>query len=522
MRAFTIAAAIAGLLLPALSGAEELDLGWFGTVDYDSNVFNTDEDGDATDDVVLRTGPVLGLRRSQGDLTYDVRYEPRYETFVDNSELDEFDHSAFGRLRWQLDAATAITAVNRFSITHSANRATFITDPAAPDVPPSLDVEVERQELILNSASLEVAHSFTPRLRGTMTGSQSIFRTDHEDRFDSDTYNARGELLYMLNPRDQVGGGIAVNFNDFSDIENPDGSTEQGQDVTSVNPFLRWVHTFDPTFTLSVQAGPTWIDVDQPDPPDQADVVPYPLRQVGPGVSFINASTCPTDDGVPILSNDCMPHGEIFGGVNTLDIVNRLNASPVTVFLDDDRDERGEDITIFAAVSLQKRWERFRTALSYQRQDSNSSGVGQSTILDVLSLFMAWEPVKLWSVHLLLQASLRDQTNEQQGTVLGIEPTAVEVRNVFIPGRTDCPCTIFPVPASRSVSLRLVDNDSFQEALTYRANLKIKRRIGRRSEVFGVLDYFWQDVENSLDNRQFDSFRATIGARWMYDPIHVF
>jgi hypothetical protein len=520
-RHLVAAAALVGLLAPTAVPAEELDLGWFGSAEYDDNIFNTDEDeGDKTDDVVLRTGPILGLRRPAGEVTYEVRYEPRYEYFIDDSADDEFDHSAFGRARWQIAPTTSLTAVERFNVTHSLNRGTFIDDPTLPDVPGDLDVEVARQEIIRNAASLTLQHSFTSRLQGTLTGDQGIFRTDRDDRFESDSWGGSSYLTYTLTEFDQIGGGFAVNFQDYHDIENDAGVDQEGQDSISYNLFATWYHTFDPTFSFRVQAGPAWVDVDELDPVDSQLVTPFPLISQGGGVSFVDSSTCLQDEGVPIFSAECQPFGTIFQGTSAAFIRNNLNGSPVTVFLDDEREDAGNDLTVFASAELQKRWEHFRVFLTYSRHDSSSSGVGQSTILDTLALNMIWEPARNWTVSFLAQASLREDASNPQGNVFGLAPTTVDVGGVFVPGFM-CPCVLQDVPASQVVSLRLVENDNKREVLTYRAQVRVKRRFGRNTEVFGQLTYLRQTTDDSFDDREFNNFRALIGARFMFDPLNV-
>jgi hypothetical protein len=502
-RQLLAAAALAGLVAPVSAPAAELELGWFGTAEYDDNIFNTaDGEGDKTDDVAIRTGPIIGLKQSQGGVTYELRYEPRYETFVDNSDLDEFDHAAFGRVRWQVDSTTTLTAVERFNLTHSLNRATFIGDSAFPDAAPDLDVEVARQELIQNAVSLELSHFFTPRLQGILTAGQSLFRSDREDRYDSDGYSGGARLLYTVTSKDQVGGGVTVSFQDFSDIENDVGEDTEGEDSIAYNLFATWIHTFDPTMTLSVQAGPTWIDTDRPDPEDSREVLTYPTRNVGGGFAFIDSRTCPTDDGVPFESSACRIFPFSYSGAAgaALSAANR----PTTVFLDDDRDDGGEDLTYFAAVSLQKRWERWRVILSYNRRDSSASGVGQSTVLDVAALQLVWDPTPRWTLSFLAQASLRDQNVDNQVAVVGLAPAV-----------------LLGAPASRSITLRLVDSDSASEVTTYRAMLRVKRRIGRRAELFGQLTYLRQETDGGLDDRTLDNFRALFGARYMFDPLNV-
>ena len=46
------------------------------------------------DDVAVRVTPIIGLRRTQGRFVYDLRYRPRFETYMDGTLDDDFSRSA--------------------------------------------------------------------------------------------------------------------------------------------------------------------------------------------------------------------------------------------------------------------------------------------------------------------------------------------------------------------------------------------------------------------------------------------
>jgi hypothetical protein len=512
MRTLIAAIALGGALLPSVAAAEELDLGVFGTVEYDDNIFSSQDD--ETDDFVLRAGPVIGLRRPQGSFTYDLRYEPRYEAFVDNSDLNEWDHSAFGRAKWQFSPTTSVGVVERFNLTHSLNRSTFISDPAAPDVGPVPEVEVARQELIQNSLSLELAHSFNERLYGVLNGTYGLFRTDRDDRYDSDTYAGVGELLYTLTSRTRLGGGASVSFQDIGDIEFDDGRTQEGQDATFYRVFGSWLYLFDPTFEMTLRAGPAYIDSERPEPgPQSAVVQTYPTRTDEDGqVRFLDSSTCPRDSGVPYVSDDC----GVFGRSIPQQFRGAVRGTRSVVFLDDEEDDSNFGLTIFAELELVKRWEQWRTRFNYHRSDSTSSGVGQSSVLDVVTLQVIWDPSPVWTVSLTGSWSLRQQTDPQTSSVVGLAPDVVTAFAVTPSG-----LQTFTSPASRAVSLRFAEQDGIGDVMTYQAALRVRRRFGKRTEVFGQLLYLHQEHDQDTTTSEFDNFRALIGARWMFDPINV-
>lgn len=509
MRSLIAAFALAGALAPSPAVSEELDLGLFGSAEYDDNVFNSSDD--ETDDVVLRAGPILGLRRPQGAVTYDLRYEPRFETFVDQSGLDEWDHSAFGRLRWQFAPTTAVSVVERFNLTHSLNRSTFIGDPAVPDAEPIPEIEVARQELIQNSLSLELSHQFNERVYGILTTTYGLFRSDREDRYDSDSYSAVGEMLYTLTARNRLGGGAAITIQDIGDIETEGGGAQEGQDTTYYRLFGSWLYLFDPTFEITLRAGPAYIDSDRAEPGPTAAVVPsFPTRTGDDGqLRFIDSSTCPRDSGVPYNSDRC----ETFPQVIPQEFRNAARAPRSLVFLDDDLDDSNFDLTIFAELELVKRWETWRTRFKYSRSDSASSGAGQSTVLDVVIAQVTWDPTPIWSVSLTGSWSLRQQVDPQTTTAVGLGPPVPIA--VVIPG------DFFITQASPATSLRFAEQEGLGDVMTYQASLRVKRRFGRRTEVFGQLTYLRQEFDQDTTREDFDNFRVLLGARWMFDPINV-
>jgi hypothetical protein len=183
------------------------------------------------------------------------------------------------------------------------------------------------------------------------------------------------------------------------------------------------------------------------------------------------------------------------------------------VFLDDDPDDSNFDLTIFAEIELVKRWETWRTRFKYSRSDSASSGAGQSTVLDVVIGQIIWDPSPVWSVSLTGSWSLRQQVDAQTSTVVGLGPPSAVA--LVIPG------DIFVTQASPATSLRFAEQEGLGDVMTYQASLRVKRRFGKRTEVFGQLTYLRQDYDQDEGRDEFDNFRALLGARWMFDPINV-
>ena len=501
----TIAVALAALLLAASAApAEEIDFGWFGTVEYDDNIFNAQDNEE--DDLIFRTGPVLGVRRTQGDVTYEGRYELRWESFLDQTGLDAFDHTALGKARWQITPRTYVSVQDRFLLTRSLNRSTFLVDPGAPTEVPVTDIEVARQRIKQNTAALTLGHQITPRLSATGNLSHYLFRTNADNRVDNNSLTGGGDLIYTLTERDQVGGGSSVTWQDYEASD-----TFPGSNTYIYRIFGIWYHTFDPTLSLRLRAGPSWYDTDESSQPTSVVERQFPFENTGSGLRTYNSATCPTDNGFPYFNAeicDLFP-GEVQGAPAQFIRNLPLVLLPVV----DEGEQAGSQLTYYASVELSKRWEQWEASLSYLRDASTSSGLGQSTILDAVTGQLIWSPSPLWEVRMVGQWTNRTSATDQLAVVAGLG--APEVLLIATPAG------IFPVPASRTINGRLIESDDFIDVQTYQAVLRIKRRIGRRSEVYTRFVYLNQDFDSDAGTRKFDNFRVLFGFRWMFDPLNV-
>ena len=500
MRNHILVTLVAVWIAAGVAGAEQIDIGLFGTLEYDNNVFNRQDD--LVNDVVFRTGLDAGLRRTRRDVTYELRYSPRFEQFVDNSAISDWDHNGLATLGWRVGPRTTLAFRDHFFLTNSLNRAAVLDEGPELDTGPSSDLEVDRQQIIQNASSLSVNHLLTPRLEGTGRLDYSIFRSDQEGSFDSQTTSGIGQLLYALNANNRVGGGTGVTLQSFDDTPTQDGS-----DTLFYRVFGSWVHAFDPSMTLRVNAGPTWIDADQSGRLRQsALVVRFPFRDTeGGGLRLIDASTCPTDDGVPVLAPECGLFSTQISGADAF-VIRRTGT---IVFRDDEGAEFGQRMTLFAEIEFVKRWDKWRTVLRYLRTDSTSSGVGQSTVLDVLTAQLIWTPDRYWSLFLVGQYSNRQSATEQVANAVGLANTPLTLLDGTI------------VPAAVSTSLRSAASDNFIDVQQLRFELRAERRVWERGTLFARALYLQQESGGTQQVSSFDNFRVLFGFRWRFDSIHI-
>jgi hypothetical protein len=236
----------------ASAASEEFVFGLDGETGFNSNVTFTRDDEERSS--AYRLSPWLQIRRTQGDLRYKFRSRLSYEDFPDVSgDADSLDQFVSLQGQYRFGATTKLDFVNQFARVKSLSQILQVLDPSA-----TPDVEVERRRVLRNFARLSGEHSFSRRWLGRLKLSHTLFEFDNPDSFDSDTLSGDGSLIYSLSPRDQIGFGLGVTRSRFDDARSrPGGRTDYLQ------AFGIWDHEFDPTLSLSLQAGPVYIDSDR-------------------------------------------------------------------------------------------------------------------------------------------------------------------------------------------------------------------------------------------------------------------
>ncbi len=60
------------------------------------------------DDYSIRISPDATLEDHEGELTWDLRYRPSYEYFIDTVQARGWDHQAWADLGWQINPTTRV------------------------------------------------------------------------------------------------------------------------------------------------------------------------------------------------------------------------------------------------------------------------------------------------------------------------------------------------------------------------------------------------------------------------------
>lgn len=480
----------AGLLLPGPARGVEINGGVRGETAWNSNVFGSVEDEE--DDVSFRVSPWVRLQEPRGDLTWRLEYRPSYETFLDQSELDGWDHSVSGAASWRIRPDTTVSVEERFDRFISVTRFNeTVIDDAGQAI---IETEGRLNRFKRNLVLVDVEHLLSPTQALFANASHEIY--DPSGDLTSDRENAAATAGYrqQLTERDTLGGFLSWRRQTFETL-----GRGGDRETDYYNASLTWVHRFDPTFVLRASAGPTYVDPRKtPTLGDvEVTVARFPGQAIpgGQAVQVFDVFTCPTlDDGTPFLGAGC----ELFTPPTFV-----VDGEQVTLPNLIDEDVDGE-VNFFADLSLEKSWENWVLRVSYRRQEADASGATFSAISDIVSTGVVWTPSPRW-IFTLTGAWLR-QTQSSEG----IAPVIALRSSTALPG------------VAESAALRGLEVDNEFELTQITVGFNANYRLTRRISIFGSLLYVDLERERSgVDIPGYDRFRAAVGVSYEFEPIRL-
>jgi len=476
--------------------AAEVIFGAESSVEYDTNVFRTEDDVD--DDGTFVFGPTFRLREDHKALTYDLRYHPTYDKYFTFDELDGFEQRLTAAAAYRLSPRTEITAGNNFYMLSSISRQAFVTELQTDPI-----VQDTRENILVDEYRFGAAHLFTSRLRGALDFNGYLYDPEDKDRASSLTNGVNLSTLYSLTRVDRLGGGVGFTNQDFD--------VESGADSTTrfYRTYATWSHDFDPTFSFTIQAGPTWVDSEQDDSSvsSTALVQSFPLQTSGAESFFTDIRTCPTlSDGTPYLSSDCAPLPGAIAPANLPLITGQGTVVPVVV----EDSGNSSKLTYFGSLDIAKKWRDFTASAGYRRSNGTTSGTGSSTVNDTVSGSVSWRPDRLWTISLTARWDRQKSATKQ----------LVFVQTLGAPAE---PIVGVPVPnAAFSSGLTTVRIDDALNIKTTSVYLRVERRLTRRLATFARA--VWTDQTSkrtTINTNSYDDVRVGIGFRYEFDPIEV-
>jgi hypothetical protein len=236
---------------------------------------------------------------------------------------------------------------------------------------------------------------------------------------------------------------------------------------------------------------------------------------------LVRATSCPTEDGTLILTGDCdvidedLPVNlfqpgilELWNPTGDLELVGSVPSGS------------NQTLTYFANMTLSKRWEQWSGTISYRRQQSDSSGLGSSTVADVVTGVLDWTPSPRWHSTLRVALTRQSQATQPVGTFVAVEGADLSTNlapGVFFgglgPAFTD---------VAESVALRAIEFSQDIDILTLWLNLNVRYRLTKRTSLFGNIIYWNQSSGGDSDfGREYDRYRVNIGVNYRFDPIRL-
>jgi hypothetical protein len=495
-----------------------------GATRYNSNVFMTT---DAEDDVSFKGGPSIRLREDRGDLTYNVFYRPQYEAFLDLNEANAWEHLFDSDLSWRLSPTTTLSLAEQFFYAPVASlRDEQVVDATLPDFGQVTQV-FGRELTRFNTASLQLSHYFSARWLGLLTVSNNYYRPDEPD---PDTLTTTGQLVtkYVLRPQDRIGAGVGVTNQQFG-ITNDTPRT-----VTNFyQVFLTLDHDFSPTWTLTLQGGPTMQDPIRRDP-QTLEVARFPFFLDANGTArVLQLTSCqPVEAGLyrPPCSGSFQAFGveSFFGGLATAELTGLpsdalTQRSDVEVRTSQDDELEDSSITYFADVKLEKRWDTVTASVRYDRNAATSSSVGRTTIADTVMGVVDWRPTRLWRVSVSgvwnRQTSDIARTRGVPTQLFGGFPVTLTATN-----NLTLTTTTVGTEAAESRALFLTSVKDTYVSDRYTASLAASRYLTKRLSAFGRSIYSYQRTkfeESGGSATSYDAFRIELGLRYEFDPIQL-
>jgi hypothetical protein len=509
------------LLLPLAASAQELTLGVNAGTGYDSNVFankNNEED-----DFSFRIGPHANLEDHEGKLQWDLTLRPAYDYTIDVRERRGWTYLADGELSWQLSPTTRLDVLDRFGRYRSLT--TFnevVTAGEGDEIVDVTQTAFRTERNIRNSVNATLTHNLSPARMLIFDVGHNLVDFSREERADRDTVFVTGRYQQVVTRRNTLGGGASFRRSSYDA-----STTRRSQSTDFYNVFASWQHQFDDTLSLSAAAGPTWVVGDDQDSSATVleDRFTYPITAVAGENRLFDASSCPTEDGFLILTTECDTIDESLPFVVYQGEVRTLFDPEVLELWNPNQDLRLEgsipstsknSLTYFANVTLSKRWEQWTGTLTYRRQQSDSSGLGSSTVADVLSGVLNWRPSPRWRFSLRASLTRQNQATEGVQTVVAVRPVDL---STSVPGLVGGFGPAFS-DVVQSFALRAIKVDQKAEVVTLWLRFNVRYRITRRTTLVGDIIY-WDQNTDSTFGRDYDRFRVNLGVEYRWEPIRL-
>ncbi|MBW2424234.1 MAG: hypothetical protein JRG86_08300 [Deltaproteobacteria bacterium] len=284
--------AILGILLMLTSAstqlsARELELSVGQRLGWDSNalrVANEDDDRDKDRDGFWEFLPGLTLREARNDeLSYTLRYRPRYRHYFDVNGINGWDHTQLARVGWQMTPRDTLSLEQTYTDTRTRR-----LEGGDADVDPSDRDRVKRARV--DSA---YTHAFTPRVSGQLGFNFEDYQFDSRDRIDNWAAGGSVGTNYAFHERTILGltffGRYRKNRGDGKFPQRVGGGTQPSSKNYLANLAASVSQAITPTIDLFFQIGPSIIHTDPDGTPTDENQITSDGSQTD--VSFFTTSS---------------------------------------------------------------------------------------------------------------------------------------------------------------------------------------------------------------------------------------
>ena len=320
-----------GLMLAAASAeAGEVLLSVDSRIGGDSNVFRTSDD--RKQDGFFAFSPQLSVRELNRELNYSFGYRPTYETYFETSNIDGFDHKAYGNLTWRASPVDRITLGSDYT----NNRRVRFEDDSSPS-DPVVNLEGNARERVRRAnAQLSYSRELNSVLSVYAAASFGDVDYSRSESVDSRGYSAQVGTNYVLTPLTVVGLSGSLRHRD----SDPGSGFQASQQTQIWNVSVSVQRELTPTLTVSAQAGPSFIRSNRDIP------------------SAVCQSRIPPTPDCPNIKDSTTSY--------------------------------------FADFSIAKRWQRSHFNASYTRSESAGGGTQAASILDNVTVSFDHKPTSKW------------------------------------------------------------------------------------------------------------------------------
>ncbi len=247
------------MLVPATSDAREALFFVENRLGGDSNILRRGPSDLEEQDGFYEFVPGVQILERNEELNYRVFYSPTYQTFLENEDLDAWDHTQRASFDW---AATPrdLLGLSQYYI----STRTLRTDEEVSAAESDLVDEANRERIQRSRVALYYSRTFLPNLQGRLDLEFDDLEFDRPGNVDTRSYGSTVSLTYLVTPRWNVGlfGAFRYRQNRGVDVKRQSRSSAHIGNVA-----LTIAHELTPTLRISARAGPSIVDTEESTPP---------------------------------------------------------------------------------------------------------------------------------------------------------------------------------------------------------------------------------------------------------------